>query len=162
VKRPLRNRFGSETDKNLTAIYLNGRKCPFGCNGYVTAMAVGQRQRLYSGVRMFTGNYLSSPPQIPRCRGVDLAHCSALCPNAAGASPCCGALPWRGKGSVLFSLYPAVPGHCEMGALSKAVPRNPPGARGGKGKGAWGWWALGLWPLELATNPPCFQRNTRD
>jgi hypothetical protein len=29
--------------------------------GYVTAMAVGQRQRFYSGVRMFTGNYLSSP-----------------------------------------------------------------------------------------------------
>jgi hypothetical protein len=33
-------------------------------------MAVGQRQRLYSGVRMFTGNYLSSPPQIPRTRGI--------------------------------------------------------------------------------------------
>jgi hypothetical protein len=27
-------------------------------------------------------------------------------PNAAGASPCCGALPWRGKGSALFSLCP--------------------------------------------------------
>jgi hypothetical protein len=47
----------------------NGHKCPFGCNGYVTAMAVGQRQRLYSGVRIFTGNYLSSPPQILRTRG---------------------------------------------------------------------------------------------
>jgi hypothetical protein len=39
---------------------LNGRKCPFGCNGYVTAVAVGQRKRLYSGVRMFTWFYLSS------------------------------------------------------------------------------------------------------
>jgi hypothetical protein len=29
----------------------------------------------------------------------------------------CEALPWRGKGSALFSLYPPVlPGHCEMGA----------------------------------------------
>jgi hypothetical protein len=36
-----------------------GKKCPFGCNGYVTAVAVGQSQRLYSGVRAFTGNYLS-------------------------------------------------------------------------------------------------------
>jgi hypothetical protein len=35
-------------------------------------MAVGQRQRLYSGVRMFTGNYLSSPPQILREGGVQL------------------------------------------------------------------------------------------
>jgi hypothetical protein len=35
-------------------------------------MAVGQRQRLYSGVRLFTGNYLSSPPQILRIRGVQL------------------------------------------------------------------------------------------
>jgi hypothetical protein len=32
----------------------------------VTAPAVGQRQRLYSGVRIYTGNYLSSPLQIPR------------------------------------------------------------------------------------------------
>jgi hypothetical protein len=38
---------------------FNGRKCPFGCNGHVTAVAVGQSQRLYSGVRMFTGNYPS-------------------------------------------------------------------------------------------------------
>jgi hypothetical protein len=35
-------------------------RSPFGCNGHVTAVAVGQRQRLYSGVGMFTGNYLSS------------------------------------------------------------------------------------------------------
>ena len=33
---------------------------------YVTAMAVGQRQQLYSGVRMFTGNYLSSTPRALR------------------------------------------------------------------------------------------------
>ena len=30
------------------------RKCPFGCDGNVTAVVVGQSQRLYSGVRMFT------------------------------------------------------------------------------------------------------------
>jgi hypothetical protein len=64
VKRPLHGRFGSETAKNLTAIYIlrtspNGPKCPFGCNGHVTAVAVGQSQPLYSGVRIFTGNYLS-------------------------------------------------------------------------------------------------------
>jgi hypothetical protein len=28
-------------------------------HSYVTAVAVGQSQRLYSGVRMFTGNYFS-------------------------------------------------------------------------------------------------------
>ena len=49
-------------------------------------------------------------------------------PNAAGASPCCGALPWRGKGNALFSLYPVVPGHCEMGTL-----RQCPGVRLGPG-----------------------------
>ena len=35
-------------------------------------MAVGQRQRLYSGVRMFTGNYLSSTPRALRIGGVQL------------------------------------------------------------------------------------------
>jgi hypothetical protein len=37
----------------------NGHKCPFECNCCVTAVAVGQRQRLHSGVRMLTGHYLS-------------------------------------------------------------------------------------------------------
>ena len=37
----------------------NGRKCSFGCNGHVTAVAVGQSQQLYAGVKIFTGNYLS-------------------------------------------------------------------------------------------------------
>jgi hypothetical protein len=41
-------------------------------------MAVGQRQRLYSGARMFTGNYLSSPPQIPRIPGVELELSSLM------------------------------------------------------------------------------------
>jgi hypothetical protein len=63
VKRPLHGRFGSETAKNLMAIYLTDifqrTQCPFGCNGHVTAVVVGQSQRLYSGVRIFTGNYLS-------------------------------------------------------------------------------------------------------
>jgi hypothetical protein len=48
--------------------FPNGHKRPFGCNGYVAAMAVGQRQRLCSGVsvRMFIGNYLSSTPRALR------------------------------------------------------------------------------------------------
>ena len=43
-------------------------------SGYVTAVAAGQSQRFYSGVGIFNFNwyYLSSPPQIPRRRGVDL------------------------------------------------------------------------------------------
>jgi hypothetical protein len=50
---------------NMQRPFPNGHKCPLGCinNGYVTAMAVGQRQRLYSGVRIFTGNYISSTPR---------------------------------------------------------------------------------------------------
>jgi hypothetical protein len=35
-------------------------------------VAVGQSQRLYSGVGIFNWYYLSSPPQIPRRRGVPL------------------------------------------------------------------------------------------
>jgi hypothetical protein len=35
-------------------------------------MVDGQRQRLYSGVRMFTGNYLSSTPRELRVPGVEL------------------------------------------------------------------------------------------
>jgi hypothetical protein len=74
LPKPPNGSFRIETAKNLTAIYLtditflNGRKCPFGCNGYVTAVAACQSQRLYSGVRFFNFNwyYFSSPPQIPR------------------------------------------------------------------------------------------------
>jgi hypothetical protein len=46
--------------------FPNGQKCPFGCNGYVTAVTVGQSQRLYSGVGIFNWYYLSSPPQVLR------------------------------------------------------------------------------------------------
>jgi hypothetical protein len=35
-------------------------------------MAVGQRQRLYSGIRMFIGNYLSSTPRELRIPGAEL------------------------------------------------------------------------------------------
>jgi hypothetical protein len=52
--------------------FPNGKKCPFGCNGYVTAVAVGQSQRLYSGVGIFNWYYLSSPPQILCAPGVEL------------------------------------------------------------------------------------------
>jgi hypothetical protein len=48
-------------------------------NGYVTAMAVGKRQRLYSGIRMFTGNYLSSTPRALRCWGVELELKTLTC-----------------------------------------------------------------------------------
>jgi hypothetical protein len=66
---------------DVTAIpQPNGKKRPFGCNGYVTAMAVGQRQRLYSGfsARTFTGNYLSSTPRELRTRGAQLEFCSLV------------------------------------------------------------------------------------
>jgi hypothetical protein len=53
-------------------MFPNGRKCPFGCNGDETAVATGQSQRLCSGVRMFTGNRLSSPPQVLRTQGIEL------------------------------------------------------------------------------------------
>jgi hypothetical protein len=46
--------------------FPNGHKCPFGCSGYVTAVAAGQSQRLYSGVGIFNWHYPSSPPQILR------------------------------------------------------------------------------------------------
>ena len=35
-------------------------------------MAAGQSKRFYSGVGIFNWYYFSSPPQIPRRRGVDL------------------------------------------------------------------------------------------
>jgi hypothetical protein len=68
LKRPLHGRFGIETAKNLKAIYLTvisqfptdaSVRSGVTCNGHATAVAVGQSQRLYSGVRIFTGNYLS-------------------------------------------------------------------------------------------------------
>ena len=59
--------------------FHNGQNFPFGCNGYVTAMAVGQRQRLYSGVRMFTGNYLTSTPRALRFPGVELELKPLMC-----------------------------------------------------------------------------------
>ena len=53
--------------------FPNGNKYPFGCNSYVTAMAVavaaGQSQRLYSsgaGAGIFSWYYLNLPPQVPR------------------------------------------------------------------------------------------------
>jgi hypothetical protein len=52
--------------------FPDGYKCPFGCNGYVTAVAAGQRQRLYSGVGIFNWYYLSVPPQILRGREAPL------------------------------------------------------------------------------------------
>jgi hypothetical protein len=72
--------------------FPNRHKRPFGCNGHVTAMAVGQRQRLYSkmgcinlysGVRMFTGNYLSSTPRALRCWGVQLERTTLTCKHAS-------------------------------------------------------------------------------
>jgi hypothetical protein len=52
--------------------FPNGQKYLFGYNGYVTAMAVGQRQRLYSRVRTLTVNYLSSFPRELREGGGQL------------------------------------------------------------------------------------------
>ena len=43
-------------------------KCPFGCSGYVTAVAARQSKRFYSGsgVGIFNWYYLSSSPQVLR------------------------------------------------------------------------------------------------
>ena len=38
--------------------FPNGHRLPFGRDGCVTAVAVAQRRRPYSGVRMFTWFYL--------------------------------------------------------------------------------------------------------
>ena len=54
LPKPPYGGFGSETAVTRRfRPFPNGHKRPFGCNGYVTAVAVGQRQRLYSGVRMY-------------------------------------------------------------------------------------------------------------
>jgi hypothetical protein len=64
LQRPLHGGFGNETDKKLTDIYLTDipQRTQVSVrahdNGHVTAVAVGKSQRLYSGVRMLTGNYL--------------------------------------------------------------------------------------------------------
>ena len=47
---------------------------------YVTAVAAGQSQRFYSGIRMSTGRYLSSPPQIPRRSRFPLESKGLKCP----------------------------------------------------------------------------------
>ena len=41
-------------------------------------MVVGQRQWLYSGVRMLTGNYFSSTPKALRVRGAQLELMSLM------------------------------------------------------------------------------------
>ena len=45
--------------------FPNGKKRPFGCKCYVTAVAAGQSQQPYSDVGIFSFNwhYLSSTPQ---------------------------------------------------------------------------------------------------
>jgi hypothetical protein len=66
VKRPLRNR--SEVKRlQIYSGYMqrpfpNGKKCPFGYNSYVTAVAAGQSQRFYSGVQ--DGNFGRLHPQV--------------------------------------------------------------------------------------------------
>jgi hypothetical protein len=42
-------------------------------------MAVGQRQRLYSGVRVLTGDYPSSTPRALRIGGAQLELSSVIC-----------------------------------------------------------------------------------
>ena len=92
-KRRLRGRFRSEKVIHLFIAVLcnghfhNGRRCPFGCNGYVTAVAVGQSQRLYygSGARVvFTipGVISASSTYI---KGVDLRSRPLMC-NTSGVN----------------------------------------------------------------------------
>jgi hypothetical protein len=80
ILKPPHGGFRSKTAVNgykfITAIcnghLPNGEKYPFGCSGYVTAVAAGQSQRFYSGVGMSDWYYLSSPPQILRAPGAVL------------------------------------------------------------------------------------------
>jgi hypothetical protein len=61
--------------KFITAICnchsLTGKRL-FGCGGYVTAVAVGQRQQFYSGVGIFIWYHLSSTPRDIRIQGPNL------------------------------------------------------------------------------------------
>jgi hypothetical protein len=62
---------GGREDTEGAPMWRQGRSM-YQHNGYVTAVAVGQSRRLYSGVGVFNWYYLSlsSPPQIlrfPRC-----------------------------------------------------------------------------------------------
>jgi hypothetical protein len=45
-------------------------------------MAVGQRQRLYSGVGVLTGKHRSSTPRALRVRGVELELNSLACDSS--------------------------------------------------------------------------------
>ena len=47
-------------------------KRPLGCNGYVTAVVVGQIQRLYSGMEIFKWYYLSSTKGVIGAGGSNL------------------------------------------------------------------------------------------
>ena len=64
--------------------FPNGHMRPFGCNGYATAVAVGQSQRLYSGVGMFNWYYLSSTQGSYRTPGFDLELTGLSSMNISG------------------------------------------------------------------------------
>jgi hypothetical protein len=51
----------------------NRKKCPFGCNGYLTAVSAGQSQQFYSGVGIFYNwRYRRPPPGSKIPGGVQL------------------------------------------------------------------------------------------
>jgi hypothetical protein len=64
-------RYETVSEAKRLQIY-NGHILTAICDGYVTAVAAGQSQRLYSGVGIFNWHYLSSPPQILRFSRFDL------------------------------------------------------------------------------------------
>ena len=67
--------------------FPNGHKCPFGCDGYVTAVTAGKSQRFYSGVGIFSWYYFSSPIQIPLCPGVPLESGCFICKTRRCTTP---------------------------------------------------------------------------
>ena len=78
-------------------------------------MAVGQRQRLYSGVRMFTGNYLSSPPPVLRVGGVQLELTPLVC---------CVGTKTTGFAFLLQCQYPTM-FTCFLPENSQAIAKGP-------------------------------------
>ena len=69
VEKPFQNRNGHTfitVTCNGHSVLPNGNKCPFRCGGCALAVAVGKRQRLYSGVKVLTGHYLDRSMMQPR------------------------------------------------------------------------------------------------
>ena len=121
--------------------YPNGRKCPFGCNGYVTAVAVGQSQRLYlysgSGVGTFNWYYVLSQftgTVPPRSSGVHLERRGLMLYGvyAYGGHP--GGRRAGGHPGVLYATLYILINKCVLthGAWEREDTEGAPSGRQGK------------------------------